>query len=754
MAIVKNFKNVLAILDNDFGSLRIIRDSSNNVFINDIDLTISARNLLLSLVENNCNLFLLIREKDDLDAKVYEQINLFLSYDIGKSNIIKSIPFDDNLAELLIKIEKDLMINPKETLFISSDRSSRHISLKRGYYAVPHPKVADMIVEGKSFRFVRMIASRSSINHLSAEVFTKDVLPYYFEDIDNDTCEIIALVSNQILNMAIEAKMNIQILDVDISHEDIINVNLDNTFTKELIEETTSNYEFLLLDNYKMLITVGEKKIANIPLHGRHGHFIQLIPDDTLLYKFKDLTRAEKQLPGDIFKKTLSIVKNWPIESVKFKSINEVFSTLIETTLEPINPNSVLNDIKRYSGEIDLDAQGKIVSRHCLHPDNGKAVLALESDLKQMGYFVRVWEFQADSRPPGVNPNPNIEGATFYNVIAELPGTGFNMFLENDLSSKVMDIFLRYPNPLQDESWIYEIKTLLGDKWLEKNNLQTLNALDLKRKIEKIFGLEQWSNWWIKDKEKSGLGSEIIMIGCHLDSTANLRRDQSGKLVLNTEYDPKNSKAPGADDDGSGLAATLELARVFSKLRNKLTHTIQFCFFNAEEVGLRGSMEYAKFMRRVDAPIIAVVCMDMVGYNKDKRDRTFEIHAGHNNAKVRDNSLVLAKSVEDSAEALGKLSKAQIYKGLSWGTGQPDEGDREKYDGAIKRSDHWSFQTHGYPSVLVSEDFFINVSNIELKEDSNPQYHQITDKDMEIDQSYAADIASAVALTVKKMAGI
>ena len=55
---------------------------------------------------------------------------------------------------------------------------------------------------------------------------------------------------------------------------------------------------------------------------------------------------------------------------------------------------------------IDLDFQGKIVSRHCLHPDNRKAVLALESDLKQMGYFVRVWEFQADSRPPGVSPRP------------------------------------------------------------------------------------------------------------------------------------------------------------------------------------------------------------------------------------------------------------------------------------------------------------------------------------------------------------
>lgn len=657
------------------------------------------------------------------------------------------------MEELLVKLEKDFLIKPSETIFISSDRSSRHISIKRGYYAVPHPKIVNMIMNKKSFNFVRILTTGSSIARLSTDDFMRDILPYYFE-LDNDVCELIAIISDEILHKAIEFKMNIQIFNVDIAYEDIINVNLDISFTKELVKETTANYRFLLLDNHKMLITVGEKKIANIPLHGRHGHFIQLIPDDTLLYKFRDSMESGNILNNDPFKKTINILKNWPVQNIKFRSIHDIFSDLKNLNLEPINPNFIIRDIKRYSGVTDLDFQGKIESRHCLHPNSKKAVLALESDLKQMGYYVKIWEFQADSRPPGVRPDSNVEGATFYNVIAELPGIGSDLFLKDDIPSKVKDIFLKYPNPLQDESWIYEIRTLFGDEWFENNNLQSLNALELKRMIEEIFGLSQWSNWWIKDKGKPGVGSEIIMIGCHLDSTANLHRDQSGNLVLNKEYDPKVDKAPGADDDGSGLAAILELARIFSKLKYKLTHTIQFCFFNAEEVGLRGSLEYAKFMRRVEAPIAAVICMDMIGYNKDKRDRTFEIHAGHKNAKIRDSSLQLAKLLESSSQSLGKLGKAQIYKGLSSGTGEPDEGDRDKYDGAIQRSDHWSFQTHGYPSVVVSEDLFINVPKIEHKADSNPQYHQITDKDIEIDQSYVADIASMVALTIMKIDSI
>ena len=37
-----------------------------------------------------------------------------------------------------------------------------------------------------------------------------------------------------------------------------------------------------------------------------------------------------------------------------------------------------------------------------------------------------------------------------------------------------------------------------------------------------MFGLEPWSNWWIKGKDNPGLGAEIILIGCHLDSTASM----------------------------------------------------------------------------------------------------------------------------------------------------------------------------------------------------------------------------------------
>ena len=498
-----------------------------------------------------------------------------------------------------------------------------------------------------------------------------------------------------------------------------------------------------------MVVTVGKNKIANIPLHGTHGHYVQLIPNDILLLSSDSTQRIRLGADLPISERTLHILKRWPSSNTKSKLISENLPEFSEIELDLVDPNSLLSNIKKYSGSADLDSGGKIKSRHCLHADNRRAVESISQDLKQIGYFTQIWEFQTTERPPGVPPTPGVEGATFYDVIAELPGTGDDSQIENNLSPIIKSIFLKHHNPLVDLGWISEIKEVAGEAWFTENNLDSLPPLELKRTLENIFGLEPWTQWWLKEKVSAGMGSEILIIGCHLDSTAQ-RED-------NPDFHAATSIAPGADDDGSGLSATIELARVFAKLKGRLKHTIQFCFFNAEEVGLRGSLEYAKHMRLKNAPIKAVICMDMIGYNKDASNRTFEIHSGFQNALVRDICLPVANTMAECSENLGKLGVAQIYKGLKPSPANDEEaGDpanREKYDPAIQRSDHWSFQQLRYPAVVVSEDFFVNEITLgEPKADGNPNYHHFKDTFAEIDPNFAADIANSVALSIKKLA--
>ena len=73
------------------------------------------------------------------------------------------------------------------------------------------------------------------------------------------------------------------------------------------------------------------------------------------------------------------------------------------------------------------------------------------------------------------------------------------------------------------------------------------------------------------------------------------------------------NNCPGADDDGSGVAATLEAARVLSRFG--FQDTIKFGFFNGEELGLLGSYYWAERMAARKENVQGSIDYDMIGYS-------------------------------------------------------------------------------------------------------------------------------------------
>ena len=222
---------------------------------------------------------------------------------------------------------------------------------------------------------------------------------------------------------------------------------------------------------------------------------------------------------------------------------------------------------------------------------------------------------------------------------------------------------------------------------------------------------------------------EMVLITAHLDSTAQNRDDP--------DYDPTKDPAPGADDDGSGVAGVLAAARAIKRLSTlkRPKRTIRFVLFNAEEVGLVGSKHYAWDQRTLRAPIAAVYQMDMIGYNRESA-LTYEIHAGADSPDIQDRSLVLAERIGSLSEQVStNLPSPQIH--LS-------QGSIEDKDPAYNRSDHHRFHQVGYSACAVTEDLFPGIlPGFEGQSDSNPNYHKATDTF--VDPEYVADIARAVA---------
>jgi hypothetical protein len=169
------------------------------------------------------------------------------------------------------------------------------------------------------------------------------------------------------------------------------------------------------------------------------------------------------------------------------------------------------------------------------------------------------------------------------------------------------------------------------------------------------------------------LPNEWILVGAHYDST-------------NSNLSNTTNPSPGAEDNASGCAGVLEMARVLNQYRFK--RTLKFVCFAGEEQGLLGSEAYA-----ASAPIANIklaILMDMIGYSSDTR-----------------NDVLLETSTALSGVFTRFQNAATDYSpGLAVLTSTNPFG-----------SDHIPFINRAIPSLLLIEDEW----------DTYAQYHRTTD---------------------------
>ncbi len=94
------------------------------------------------------------------------------------------------------------------------------------------------------------------------------------------------------------------------------------------------------------------------------------------------------------------------------------------------------------------------------------------------------------------------------------------------------------------------------------------------------------------------IGGGVIVVGAHYDS-------------VSLDFEDGAAYAPGANDNASGVAALIEIARILSKRPHRAT--IMLVAFSAEEVGRIGSREFVKFLQSYQIDIKAMINMDIIG---------------------------------------------------------------------------------------------------------------------------------------------
>jgi len=216
---------------------------------------------------------------------------------------------------------------------------------------------------------------------------------------------------------------------------------------------------------------------------------------------------------------------------------------------------------------------------------------------------------------------------------------------------------------------------------------------------------------------------EAGLIGAHTRPPSDtpwpdpqLRRDQ--------DY---NVDAPGANDNGSGTALTMELARVFAESGVEFDATLAFVLWAAEEQGLIGARAHAMGLYKNKVPVEANFNSDIVG-NSRGGDGTVDA------ASVR----VYSEGPEDSmSRSLARYiaRMAAIYV--------PSHTVRlmARQDRFSRGSDHTAFTQYGFPAVAFRES----------KEDFSRQ-HAATDTPDGVDIRYLAQNARVNAAAAAALA--
>jgi hypothetical protein len=221
-------------------------------------------------------------------------------------------------------------------------------------------------------------------------------------------------------------------------------------------------------------------------------------------------------------------------------------------------------------------------------------------------------------------------------------------------------------------------------------------------------------------------GQEIVLVGSHYDSAPG---------------------TPGADDNASGVAMLLELARQVRG--HPSARTIRFVAFSTEEAYLfsrlsmeerlstMGSFHYAQEAKKRGDRIRGMVSLEMLGY--------YSTQAGSQELPTM--LKILYPSQGNFALVVGNMSSAGVVwkLGREMGTASTIPVRRAvlpQFIEGVGDSDHRNFWSAGYPAVLLTDTAFYR----------NRHYHEPTDTHEKLDYASMAGLLPGLARAIRSLA--
>ena len=268
------------------------------------------------------------------------------------------------------------------------------------------------------------------------------------------------------------------------------------------------------------------------------------------------------------------------------------------------------------------------------------------------------------------------------------------------------------------------------------------------RHVWRFDGLQAASQYIQRRVRDLGYATSVQQIdsgGRRVDNVAAERRgvvNPEEIVVVGAHYDSVTG-CPGANDNGTGVAALLELSVAFSGAA--LGRTLRFVAFANEEPPFfrtpeMGSLHYARAARARGERIVAMLSLETIGAYSDSpgsqryplplfgifypREANFIAFVGN----FRSRALV--------RRAVGTFRRCAVF---------PSEGmAAPAWIAGIGWSDHWAFWQHGYPAIMITDTALFRY----------PPYHTAEDTPDKIAYDRMARVVSGLQHVVGDLAGM
>ncbi len=291
----------------------------------------------------------------------------------------------------------------------------------------------------------------------------------------------------------------------------------------------------------------------------------------------------------------------------------------------------------------------------------------------------------------------------------------------------------------------------LGPKEVElrdalRSDVQMLAGTIGRRNSENYSGLQKAAKFL--ETELKNAGYEVRRQRYQIDDKDydNLEveikgRDRPDQIILIGAHYDSAALSPAANDNASGAAATLELAKYFAQL--KPARTLRFVEFVNEEPPFSwtdnmGSLVYAKAAKAKGETIMAMMSLESLGYYSDRPDSQpypaplslFYPGVGNFISFIGnvDSRKVVRTAIHDF-----RLKAKFPSEGAALPNAIPGVG----------WSDHWSFWQMGYPAIMVTDTAIYR----------DPHYHQIDDRPKNLDYDRFARVTVGLAQVIADFTG-